>query len=112
MSHPSPTALLSPTALESAAQDVGAAISHPVAPPSRDRAHRLHVRLRLGARRDRGLGEVLLLIGVAAVAGPPVVAVAGVVVLLALAAAGPFLLLPILLIALAFLAFIAIGAAG
>ena len=93
-------ASLSPIVLEPAAQEVTDATSHPVEPR------------RLVERRKRGLGETLLLIGVAAVAGPLVVAVAGTIVLLTLAVTGPFLLPVILLLALVVVVLVATGAAG
>jgi hypothetical protein len=112
-------AIPSPIVLESAAQEVTDATSHPVGPPLRDRADQRPVPLRLGERRERGLGDMLALLGVIAVAGPLVIAVAGMVVvvagtivLLALALTGPFLLPAILLAALVVVALVATGAAG
>jgi len=110
-------ASLSPIVLESAALDVADATSHPVAPPLRDRADPRPVPLPL--HRARRLGGMLALIGVVAVAGPlvvavaaMVVAVAGMIVLLALALTGPFLLPAILLVAFVVVALLATGAAG
>jgi hypothetical protein len=88
------------------------ASSHTVQPPLRGDAGPRPVPPRRGAGRTRGRAEVLLLIGVAAVAGPPVVALAAASVLVAFALAGPFFLAAILLVAVVLVAFIATGSAG
>ena len=76
-------ASVSPIVLESAALEVADAASYPVAPPIRDRADPRPVPLPLGEHRARELGGMLALIAVVAVAGPLVVAVAGMVVVVA-----------------------------
>jgi hypothetical protein len=63
-------------------------------------------------RRDRSAGELLLLIGAVAIGGPLALALAGVVLLLAVALAGPFFLGGILALAFAVVAVLATGATG
>lgn len=105
-------AVQSTTVADAAAPHPGGATSHLLAQSARDATHRRPVAARLDERRGRGPGEMLLLIGLAAVAGPLAVVVLATITLAAVVLAGPFLLMGILAIAFSVGALAAIGAAG